>query len=520
MSDTWDSTSSGDGALKDSSTRDPDGSNGAAARSGLRSPTMADIDREVSEAMAAMDPHDLAELSGGASGREAASPGSELVGTIAGITADEVFLEFGAKAGGVLPRAQFPKDHPMEIGGRLAVVVDRYDEGSSLFFLRMKGASQKANWETLAIGSIVEGRVTGMVKGGLEVDLQGIRGFMPGSQVSTSPMKDISVLLSERVRCEVVEIDKRGKNVVLSRRRLLEKEEAVAREKLLAELEVGQIRSGIVRNITDFGAFVDLGGVEGLVHIRDLSWGNVDKVDDVLHTGDEVKVQVLKIDSKRDRISLGLKQALPDPWVNVPERYPVGTALKVRIVRLADFGAFAELEAGVDGLIPISEMGWSRTNRSSDAVSVGDMVDAVVIRLELDKRRLALSMKQAQPDPWGGVLEAFEPQSLVTGRITRLTGFGAFVELAPSVEGLIHISELSDGRVKTCADVVKEGQEVEARVLGIDIENRRISLSLRQAKTPTADAPVASPATAAEPPKQAKKRKKPLRGGLSSHYNW
>lgn len=509
--------------MNDSSTRGADGSAAASARSGLGSPTMADIEREVSEAMAAMDPADLAELRGGVTDGGSVSTGSELVGTIAGITADEVFLEFGAKAGGVLPRAQFPKDQPLEVGGRLAVVVDRFDQESSLLFVRMKGASQKANWETLVKGSIVEGRVTGMVKGGLEVDLQGIRGFMPGSQVSTSPMKDISVLLNERVRCEVVEIDRRGKNVVLSRRRLLEKEEAAAREKLLAELEVGQVLSGVVRNITDFGAFVDLGGVEGLVHIRDLSWGNVDKVTDVLSSGDEVKVQVLKIDSKRDRISLGLKQALPDPWVNVPDRYPVGTAMKVRIVRLADFGAFAELESGVDGLIPISEMSWSRTNRSSDAVSVGDMVDAVVIRLESEKRRLALSMRQAQPDPWAGVLEAFEPQSLVTGRVTRLTGFGAFVELAPSVEGLIHISELSDGRVKTCADVVKEGQEVEARVLGVDVENRRISLSIRQVKVPSSDIAtdkVSTAVTAAEPPKPAKKRKKPLRGGLSSHYNW
>jgi len=260
---------------------------------------------------------------------------------------------------------------------------------------------------------------------------------------------------------------------------------------------------------------VDIGGMDGLLHIRDLSWGSVEKVSDILEPGQEIEVRILKIDTQRDRISLGLKQCLPDPWKNVEDKYPVESAQKVRVVRLADFGAFAELESGVDGLIPISEMGWTRINRTSDVVTVGDLVDVVVIRVEAGKRRIALSMKQAQDDPWAGVHESFEPNSIVKGRVTRLADFGAFVELVPGVEALIHISELSESRVRTCADVVQVGQEIEAKVLGVEQENRRISLSIKALTARSQETTVT-----AEPAKTPKKRKKPLRGGLSSHFDW
>ncbi len=482
---------------------------------------MDEIDREVSEAMAAMDPADLAELSGG--GIPGATPmgvvpepGAELTGTVVGLDDDEVFLEFDAKSQGVMPRSQFGKKEVVEPGRRVDVVVDRYDPEANLFFVNRKGAIQRATWNNLSVGNVVEGRVTGVIKGGLEVNLNGIRAFMPASQVDPAPMKDISVLLNQEVRCEVIDLDRRAKNVVLSRRKIVEQEQADARKKLKAELEPGQTRTGIVGNITDFGAFVDIGGIEGLVHIRDLSWGTVEKVTDVLSPGQEVEVRVLKVDAKRERISLGLKQALPDPWTVVPERYPVGTTLKARIVRTADFGAFAELEPGVEGLIPISEMAWTRIRNASSVVSIGDIVDAVVIRIEPERHRLALSMKQAQPDPWAGVLGTFSERSLVTGRVTRLADFGVFVELAPGVEGLIHISELSDRRVRSCSEVVNVGDEIESRVLGVDQENRRISLSLKQVHAP---APT-SEATAPVPTKLKKRRKKPLRGGLTSHFDW
>jgi small subunit ribosomal protein S1 len=367
---------------------------------------------------------------------------------------------------------------------------------------------------------LVEGRVTGVIKGGLEVDLKGIRAFMPGSQVDIAPMKDISLLLNQNVKCEVIELDRRTKSVLVSRRKALERELAESREKLKAELAVGQIRSGVVRGITDFGAFVDLGGVDGLIHIREMSWGTVQKVSDVVTPGQRVEVMILKIDPKKDRISLGLKQVQPDPWGQAPDRYPVGTRLKARVVRIADFGAFAELEPGVDGLIPVSEMSWSRIKSVTEAVSVGSVVDCVVIRVEPEKRRIALSMKQAQADPWAGVLDSFQPNSVVKGKVTRLADFGAFVEIAPSVEGLVHISELSDKRVKSCSEVVQPGQEVEARVLGVDSQNRRISLSLKAVHAPTPAEVQTALAAQAAPARVEKKRKKPLRGGLASHFEW
>ncbi len=477
-----------------------------------------DLDREVASAFASMDKSDLAELTANVTAEDHNSDpsGTELVGTVAGISDDDVFLDFGPKSQGILPRREVLEDKSIVVGGRLEVVVERFDPESGVLIVHRKGTAVRPTWENLTPGLLVEGRVTGMIRGGLEVDLRGIRAFMPGSHASLSPMKDISDLLNERIKCEVLEVDQRGKNVLVSRRKVMEREQEASREKLEATLEVGQTHKGVVRNIAEFGAFVDIGGLEGLVHIRELSWGNVEKVTDVVSVGQDVTVQVLKIDKKRGRLSLGLKQATPDPWSTIGDRYAAGTELKVRVVRLADFGAFAELEEGIEALIPISEMSWARIRHSSNAVNIGDMVDVVVIRSAPEKRRIALSMKQAQADPWEGVLESFEEKSLVKGRVTRLADFGAFVELAPGVEGMIHISELSDRRVNTCGDVVRVDQEVEARVLGIDKENRRIALSIKQVAAPQ----VAEAPAAAEPAKPRKPRKKPLRGGLSSYIDW
>ncbi len=501
-------------------------SNSAVNQAHDQSSSMADIDREVAEAMASMAPSDLAELRGEVAGTASMEAGAELIATVTGVTEDDVFVQFGVKTQGILPRNQFGKKEIVEIGRRVDVVVERFDEAAGLLIVSRKGALQRATWTNLTKGMIVEGKVTGVIKGGLEVDLKGIRAFMPGSQADIVPMKDISLLLNQIVRAEVIELDRRNKSVLLSRRKVQERELSEAREKLRAELAVGQIRQGVVRGITDFGAFVNLGGVDGLLHIRDLSWGTVEKVTDVLSPGQHVEVMILKIDPNRERISLGLKQALPDPWEHVPERYPVGTPLKVRVVRLADFGAFAELEPGVEGLIPVSEMSWSRVKQPADVVSSGSVVDCKVIRVEADKHRIALSMKQAQNDPWAAVFESFPAHSLVRGKVTRLADFGAFVEIASGVEGLIHISELSDKRVKSCSEVVQPGQEIETRVLGVDQENRRISLSIKAVNAPTSAEAVAATTKAesasgqAIPAKATKKRKKPLRGGLASHFDW
>ncbi|MFQ5461916.1 MAG: S1 RNA-binding domain-containing protein [Phycisphaerae bacterium] len=483
------------------------------------------LDREVEAALGSMDPGDLAELCGdvpipgSTSGptMEEIAPGTKMVGTVCGVGGDDVFLEFGSKSQAVVPRQQFEPDEQPKVGQRLQVVVERFDRDSNLLIVNREGAILRASWDTLKVGSLLKGRVSGLIKGGLEVNLNGIRGFMPASQADFSPMKDISVLLNEVLEVQVMEVNHRAKNLIVSRRKVLERNLREQREQVLAELKVGQLRKGVVGNITDFGAFVNLGGVDGLIHKSDLSYTMVEQVSDVLKPGDEVEVQVLKIDKDRNRISLGLKQTKPDPWEGVEERFPAGTALKARVIRLANFGAFAELEPGVEALIPISEMGWSRIRSAADVVSVGDMVDCAVMRVEAPRRRIALSMKQAQEDPWAGVLETFEEKSIVQGKVMRITDFGVFVQLAPGVEGLVHISELSDQRVRSCSDVVKVGEEISTRVLGVDKENRRISLSVRQVAAMAEDA---EQANVDEPAKPPKKRKRDLRGGLSSHFDW
>jgi small subunit ribosomal protein S1 len=489
---------------------------------------MADIDREVAEAMSGMDASDLAELRGdsrpasmssGGVPKDGASPGTELTGTVCAVTNDDVFLEFDAKNQGILSRSQFGKKEVIELGRKVDVVVDHFDQSAGLLMVNRKGQAQRATWTTLKPDMVVEGKVSGMNKGGLEVEVNGLRAFMPASQVDLIPPKDISVLLNQHIRAIVLEVDRRGKNILISRRKLMEKERAENRDTLLTDLQAGQVRRGKVSNITEFGAFVDLGGVDGLVHIRDITWGNVEKVSDHLTIGQEVEVKVLRINKERDRISLGMKQIQPDPWVGAEDRFPVGTSTKARVVRLADFGAFVEVEPGVEGLIPLSEMSWGRVKGPSEAAAVGDILDAVVIRIEPDKKRMALSLKQASADPWSTVLDGYTPGVRVKGKVTRLTEFGAFVELVPGVEGLIHISEMSDKRIRTCSEVVNAGDEIEARVLGVDREKRRISLSLKPETSVTA-ADMAAAAAQAEAAKPKKQRKKALRGGLTGGWDF
>ena len=342
---------------------------------------------------------------------------------------------------------------------------------------------------------------------------------MPASQVDVAHVKDISVFIGQKLRAEIMELNRREGNVLLSRRRLLEKEIAANREEVWAELAEGQIRRGIVGNLTDFGAFVNLGGIDGLIHISDLSYSQVDKVSDVVKAGQEVEVKVLKVDRPRERISLGLKQVQPDPWSQVGEKYPAGSRTKVRVVRLEKFGAFVELEEGVEGLIPLSEMSWGRINKPGEMVEVGQMIEAEVIRVEPHKRRLALSLKQVAADPWANVEQSFPKNALISGTVTKCAEFGAFVELLPGVEGLIHISELAEEHVRKSQDVVQPGQEVQVRVLGVDLQQRRISLSIKAALAePTEEEQ--QPSEAEKEASKQKKRKKPLRGGLTSFFEW
>lgn len=480
------------------------------------------INREVEAAMSAMSAEEMTALTvGGASessqGEASGAPAGLQMGRIVSVRGDDVFVDMGGKTQGVLSKSLFKPDEVIAVGEPIEVYIDRHDRESDLIILSRKGAPRSVEWELLKPGDIVEGRIIGLNRGGLEVKLKGVTAFMPASQVDVMHVKDISIFLGETVRCAVVEIDRRGKNLTVSRRRVIEKERKANREELLKDLEVGQVRKGVIGNLTEFGAFVDLGGVDGLIHISEMSYRQIKKASEVVTSGDVVEVKILKIqgEGEKQRISLGLKHTQPNPWDGVEERYAAGSTQKVRIVRLADFGAFAELEEGIDGLIPISEMAWNRIGSPKEVVEVGQMVDVSILRVEPKRRRISLSMKRAQPDPWAGVIESYTPDTMVDGKVTRLADFGAFIEIAPGIEGMAHISELSEKRIKSCGEVLKVGQEIKARVLRVDEKTRRIGLSLKPAEAATA--PLSLGSEKSGPPK---KRDKKLRGGLSGGWDW
>ncbi|HEX4793824.1 MAG TPA: S1 RNA-binding domain-containing protein [Humisphaera sp.] len=438
-------------------------------------------------------------------------------GKVISIGSDEVFVDIGGKTQAMAPLSQFTE---VKIGEEFDFVIDRYDEREGVLLLNRKGVlSTNVSWDNLDVGAIVEGMVTGMNKGGLELEIKGIRAFMPAGQVDLYFNRDISVFIGQKMIAEVTQVDKQAHNLIVSRRRILEREKEEHRQKTMAELGEGQIRRGIVRSVTDFGAFVDLGGVDGLIHISEMSHRRGRHPNEFVKIGDLVESKVLKIDKETGKISLSLKQASADPWTGAETRYATGTELTGRVTKIEPFGAFIEVEESIEGLLPISEMSWQRIRHPSDIVKVGDTIKLVVINIDPAARKLSFSLKQAGPNPWATAKEKYPVDAIVSGNVTRLVDFGAFVELEPGLEGLVHISELAAHRVKTVGDVVKSGQEVKARVLEIDPTARRISLSIRRAAEPkplATAAAGATPAPAAAP--AAKKKKKELKGGLD--WNW
>ena len=441
-----------------------------------------------------------------------------LIGTVVAIQGDDIFVDVGKRSEGVLPAGQF-RDQPLpDVGDAVQVTVAAYNESEGLLMLSREGAVQAAAWATLEEGQIVEGRVVKDNKGGLELDVQGIRAFMPISQIERFHVEDIKQYLEQRLRCVVTEFNRVEKNVVVSRRDLLEIESAEARKNLLETLEEGQVLTGIVRSVMPYGAFVDLGGVDGLVHVSDMAYSRVEDPSTIVAEGQQVEVKVLKVDQEAERISLGLKQAKPDPWLGVESKWPVDSLISGRVTRLAEFGAFAEVEEGVEGLIPIGEMTFERRiKHPSEIVNEGDVVRLRVLSVEPDRRRISLSIKQAGEDPWMGASVRWPAESIVDGMVTRVADFGAFVQLSPGVDGLVHVSELSDGHVRAVTDVVREGDRVQAKVLEVDEERRRISLSIRQLATVaeyTGPAAGDEAGAAEVPPPPQTKRKRPLKGGL------
>src|SRR5438552_8748687 len=398
-----------------------------------------------------------------------------------------VVLDIGFKSEGTVPLEEF-KDHPdLRIGDEVEVLLEHLEDQEGAVVLSKKKADFMRVWEKIRLAyendQPVEGTLVKKIKGGVVVDLMGVDAFLPGSQIALRRVPNIDELLGQKFEFKIIKLNKRRRNIVVSRRVILESERAGKREKLMKELEKDQVRKGIVKHITDFGAFIDLGGVDGLLHITDMSWGRIQHPTEMVQIGQEIEVKVLDIDWQRERISLGLKQLHPYPWKDVAEKYPVGTRVQGKVVSITNYGAFIELEPGIEGLVHISEMSWTRNVRHpSKLVSIGETIEAVVLKVDPNEEKISLGMKQTEQDPWMVLPEKYPVGTRLSGKVRNLTSFGAFVEIEPGIDGLIHISDMSwTKRVQHPSEVVKKGDTVEVVILNVDAENKRISLGLKQA---------------------------------------
>lgn len=407
-------------------------------------------------------------------------------GRISAIRGEDVFIDITGDTGklqGVVPLQQF--ERPPRMGSIMDFVVDHIDEAQGLMFLSREGAISRTTWDTLHKGSVVEARCTGHNKGGLELELVGnIRAFMPASQVDLNHIDDFEPFVGQKLEATVTEVDRKHKKVMLSRRAHIEHTRKHAKEKLLQTLEVGDIVDGKIANVVEYGAFIDIGGVDGLCHVSDLSYQHVTKPGDVVKQGDAVQVKVLKIDKDKGRIALGMKQVQPDPWDTATAGLSAGTEVTGTVTRTASFGAFVAVGEGVEGLLPISEISWKRIHKCEDVISVGQSLRLKVLSFDPGKKKMSLSLKQIAGDPWIDAVSKFAEESWVHGKVVSVQDFGAFVELEEGLEGLVHISELADGRVKQVTDIVNVGDEKNFRIKQIDTEKRKLALSLRKDSGP------------------------------------
>lgn len=404
------------------------------------------------------------------------------------VTDTHVILDVGFKSEGAVPIEQFKDPGSIEPGDEVEVFLEKLEDEEGAVVLSKKKADFMRVWERIREAyendQPVKGTLQKKIKGGVVVDLMGVDAFLPGSQIALRRVPNIDELLGKEFEFKIIKLNKRRRNIVVSRRVILEAERASKREHLIKELEVGQLRKGVVKNITDFGAFIDLGGVDGLLHITDMSYGRVSHPSEIVDMGMELDVKILDIDWDRERISLGLKQLQDYPWQNVMEKYPVGTRVQGKVVSITNYGAFVELEPGIEGLVHISEMSWTRNVRHpSKIVSIGETIEAVVLKVDPDEEKISLGMKQTEQDPWLVLPMKYPIGTRMSGKVRNLTSFGAFVELEPGIDGLIHISDMSwTKRVQHPSEVVKKGDTVEVLILNIDTDNKRISLGLKQAQ--------------------------------------
>ncbi|SHL40728.1 SSU ribosomal protein S1P [Fibrobacter sp. UWT2] len=418
-------------------------------------------------------------------GMDCLEQGKLVTGKISQVNDQEVLIDVNYKSEGVIDRGEFKDTDSLEIGSEIEVFVEKLEDEDGRLILSKQKADFVRVWDRIHAAfennEVVRGTLTKRIKGGVVVDLFGIDAFLPGSQIDLRQIPDINALIGQEYDLKVIKVNKARRNIVVSRRVVLEEERNKQRGDVLETLEKGQVRKGIVKNITDFGAFIDLGGVDGLLHITDMSYKRINHPTELLQLGQEVEVMVLDFNDKKERISLGMKQLKPHPWKDIAERYPEGAIVKGKVVSITDYGAFVELDSGVEGLIHVSEMSWTQhVKHPSKILTVGQEVEAVVLKVEEDAERISLGMKQLESDPWDSIETELPPGARVVGEIRNIASFGAFVEIKEGVDGLIHVSDMSwTKKITHPNEMVKKGDKVECVVLAVDKEKRRISLSMK-----------------------------------------
>jgi small subunit ribosomal protein S1 len=414
--------------------------------------------------------------------------GEVVNGTVLGVTRDDIIVDVGFKSEGIIPISEFTEPINIKVGEKIQVYLDAIEDSDGQLVLSKQKADFMRVWDKIKechdAGETVQGRIVRRIKGGMVVDLFGVEAFLPGSQIALRQVPDFDALVNQMMDLKIIKLNKSRRNIVVSRRVVLEEHREKMRDSLLKEIMPGQTKLGIIKNITDFGVFIDLGGVDGLLHITDMSWGRVNHPSELVHLGQEINVKILDFDKNNNRISLGLKQLTPYPWENVEERYPIGKRIKGKVVSITDYGAFVELEKGIEGLIHISEMSWTQhIKHPSKLLTPHEEVEAVVLSVDKENEKISLGLKQLEADPWLTLDLKYPVGTKVTGKVRNLTTFGAFVEIEDGIDGLVHISDMSwTRRIQHPSEVMKRGDVVDVVILGIDKENRRISLGHKQVK--------------------------------------
>ncbi len=414
------------------------------------------------------------------------TPNAIIRGTLLRVVNEDVMVDIGYKAEGVVPLYEFEEGEEPEIGSEVEVLIEGLDENQSLYLLSMRKASRLRGWERLVQshgeGDIIKGMATRKIKGGLLLDVEGVPVFLPASQIDIRRVPDVNVFIGRDLECKIIKIDRERMNVVVSRRKLLEERRNTLRDEVLKTLEEGQVRQGVVKNIADFGAFLDIGGVDGLLHITDMSWGRVNHPSEVVKLEEKLEVKVLRFDRERNRIALGLKQLEASPWEEIERKYPIGGRVTGEVVNIMPYGAFVKLEDGIEGLVHISEMSWTRRiNHPSELVEIGQGVEVVVLDIDKDKQEISLGMKQTEVNPWTEVEDRYPVGTIIEGMVRNLTNYGAFIEIEEGIDGLLHVSDMSwTKKVNHPSEVLTKGENVRAVVLSVDTEKRRVALGMKQ----------------------------------------